>query len=112
MDELQIGPRSFRSRLLLGTGKFADHATMLKAIAAAGAELVTVALRRFNRERPEDDLCAPLARIAMFCSQPLMAATSSSHLRFDELPSGSSMENDWSSRNKKHALFCRLISWL
>ena len=45
----------------------------------------------------------------MFCSQPLMAATSSSHLRFDELPSGSSIENDWSRRKRKQALFWRLI---
>src|SRR5271166_1708895 len=55
---------------------------------------------------------SPLARMAMFCSQPLMAATSSSHLRFDELPSGSSIENDWSKRNKKQALFWRLIDWV
>jgi hypothetical protein len=53
---------------------------------------------------------SPLARIAMFCSQPLMAVTSSSHLRFCDEPSGSSMEKDWSSRKRKQALFCRLIS--
>lgn len=62
-DPLRIGSRTFRSRLILGTGKFADTATMLAAVAASGAELVTVALRRFNRERPDDDLLAPLARL-------------------------------------------------
>lgn len=60
---LKLGGYEFRSRLLLGTGKFSDTATMLKAIEASGTELVTVALRRFNREKPADDLCAPLAKL-------------------------------------------------
>lgn len=59
-DSLQLGNRAFNSRLLLGTGKFSSRETMLAAIRASGAELVTVALRRFNPEH-EDDLCAPLA---------------------------------------------------
>jgi thiazole synthase len=60
---LKLGNYEFRSRLVLGTGKFSDTATMIKAIEASGTELVTVALRRFNRERPSDDLCAPLAKL-------------------------------------------------
>lgn len=64
MDEgFRLGDRVFRSRLLLGTGKFSGADTMLSAVRASGAELVTVALRRFNRERPDDDLCAPLAAL-------------------------------------------------
>jgi len=62
-EKLILGPREFTSRLLLGTGKFADRATMLRAIEASGAQLVTVALRRFNREQPADDLYGPLARL-------------------------------------------------
>ncbi|MCX6997283.1 MAG: thiazole synthase [Kiritimatiellaeota bacterium] len=62
-DALQLGAYTFESRLLLGTGKFADVATMVQAITASGAQLVTVALRRFNRERPSDDLFGPLARL-------------------------------------------------
>ena len=60
-DGFRLGDRTFRSRLLLGTGKFSSTDAMLGAVRASGAELVTVALRRFNRERPDDDLCAPLA---------------------------------------------------
>jgi thiazole synthase len=60
---LKLGNVEFASRLILGTGKFSDTATMIKAIEASGTELVTVALRRFNRERPSDDLCAPLATL-------------------------------------------------
>ena len=62
-DALQLGDRTFDSRLLLGTGKFADIETMVQAVAASGAQLVTVALRRFNRERPSDDLFGPLSQL-------------------------------------------------
>jgi len=60
---LKLGNVEFNSRLILGTGKFSDTETMINAIEASGTELVTVALRRFNREKPDDDLCAPLAKL-------------------------------------------------
>jgi thiazole synthase len=47
----------------MGTGKFSDRTTMLRAIRASGAELVTVALRRFNTENRSDDLCGPLSKL-------------------------------------------------
>lgn len=47
-DPLVIGTRSFASRLLVGTGKFASHAVMRAAIEASGTEIVTVALRRVD----------------------------------------------------------------
>jgi thiazole synthase len=47
-DELTIGGRTLRSRLLLGTGGFASLALLSQAIAASGCELVTVALRRVD----------------------------------------------------------------
>jgi thiazole synthase len=62
-EKLSIGDREFTSRLILGTGKFSDAATMVAAVRASGTQLVTVALRRFNRERPEDDLLLPLREI-------------------------------------------------
>jgi len=62
-DLLRLVGRAFRSRLLLGTGKFASIAAMLAAVRASGAELVTVALRRFNREQAADDLYGPLSRL-------------------------------------------------
>lgn len=60
MDSLQLGSYTFSSRLILGTGKFSTARVMLEAVRASGAELVTVALRRFNREQLEDDLFGPL----------------------------------------------------
>ena len=62
-DVLQLGNLAFNSRLLLGTGKYSDTATMLRSIEASGAQIVTVALRRFNRERPSDDLFGPLSQL-------------------------------------------------
>lgn len=62
-DTLRIGSEELASRLILGTGKFASVDLMIEAIKASGTELVTVALRRFNRQRPDDDLYAPLASI-------------------------------------------------
>ena len=47
-DELTIAGRTFRSRLLLGTGGFPSLTLLADAIAASGAELVTVALRRVD----------------------------------------------------------------
>jgi thiazole synthase len=45
---LEIAGRTFRSRLILGTGKYKDFDTMAAALEASGTEMVTVALRRVN----------------------------------------------------------------
>nr|MBO2468389.1 thiazole synthase [Xanthomonadaceae bacterium] len=47
-DPLVIAGRTFRSRLLTGTGKFKDLEQTRLATEAAGAEIVTVAIRRTN----------------------------------------------------------------
>jgi len=51
---LKIAGRSFTSRLLLGTGKFASNEQMRDAIAASGSEIVTVALRRADLSGQHD----------------------------------------------------------
>ena len=45
-QSLVIAGRTFRSRLIMGTGKFSSPEAMRDALAASGAEMVTVALRR------------------------------------------------------------------
>ena len=45
-DPLVIGGRTMASRLMVGTGKYTDFAVMRDAIAASGAEIVTVSIRR------------------------------------------------------------------
>ncbi len=58
MDSLVIAGKPFRSRLFVGTGKFASAAIMAEAIGASGTEMVTVALRRVDIQNPADDLLA------------------------------------------------------
>jgi thiazole synthase len=55
-DRLEIAKRKFSSRLLLGTGKFSSPKVMKKAIQAAGAEIITVALRRVDLNDPQDHI--------------------------------------------------------
>jgi thiazole synthase len=47
-DKLVIAGRAFTSRLMVGTGKYADYPQMVAAIEASGAEIITVAVRRVN----------------------------------------------------------------
>src|SRR5512138_2460030 len=47
-DTWKIAGREFRSRLMVGTGKYVDYKQMARAIEASGAEIVTVAVRRVN----------------------------------------------------------------
>jgi thiazole synthase len=47
-DPLVIAGKTYRSRLLTGTGKFTDHEQTRLATEAAGAQIVTVAIRRSN----------------------------------------------------------------
>ncbi len=51
-DELVIASRAFRSRLMLGTGKYRDFGIMKDAIEASGTEIVTVAIRRVELGMP------------------------------------------------------------
>src|SRR5579875_3751020 len=55
-DELVIAGRRFRSRLIVGTGKYKDGAETKAAIEASGAEVVTVAVRRVNLDRSRESL--------------------------------------------------------
>ncbi len=52
---LSIGGRTFRSRLLVGTGKYRSNQEMLAAITASGAEVVTVAVRRVDLDRTKEE---------------------------------------------------------
>lgn len=51
-DPLIIAGREFRSRLIVGTGKYRSMEEMQDAIEASGAEMVTVAIRRLPLDRP------------------------------------------------------------
>jgi thiazole synthase len=52
---LTIAGRAFRSRLIVGTGKYRSNDEMVRAIAASGAEMVTVAVRRVDLDRTKEE---------------------------------------------------------
>jgi thiazole synthase len=53
-DPLIIAGKEFRSRLIVGTGKYRTMEEMRDAIDASGAEMVTVAIRRLPLEKPDE----------------------------------------------------------
>lgn len=55
-DSFTIAGRVYRSRLIVGTGKYKDLAQNAAAVEAAGAEIVTVAVRRVNVTNPKEPM--------------------------------------------------------
>jgi thiazole synthase len=52
-DELTIAGKTFRSRLVLGTGKYTSPEVCKAALDASGCEIVTVAIRRLDLDNPD-----------------------------------------------------------
>ncbi|MEZ5680994.1 MAG: sulfur carrier protein ThiS [Erythrobacter sp.] len=52
-DTWSVAGRTFKSRLIVGTGKYKDFAQNAAALEASGAEIVTVAVRRVNVSDPK-----------------------------------------------------------
>jgi thiazole synthase len=66
-DELVIAGRAFRSRLIVGTGKYRSFHEMARAHAASGADMVTVAVRRVNlTDKSKESLLDYIDREKMF----------------------------------------------
>jgi thiazole synthase len=53
MNTLKIGAREFRSRLMIGTGKYRTFEEMRASLEASGSEIITVALRRLDLSNPQ-----------------------------------------------------------
>ncbi len=56
MDTFTIAGKTFASRLIVGTGKYASPAVMVRAHEASGADMITVAVRRVNLDRTKESL--------------------------------------------------------
>jgi thiazole synthase len=66
-DQLVIAGRAFRSRLIVGTGKYRSFQEMARAHAASGADMVTVAVRRVNlTDKSKESLLDYIDREKMF----------------------------------------------
>ncbi|MGA8762462.1 MAG: thiazole synthase, partial [Candidatus Sulfotelmatobacter sp.] len=55
-DAFIIAGRTFRSRLIVGTGKYKSFQETARALEASGAEMVTVAVSRINLDRSKESL--------------------------------------------------------
>lgn len=55
-DVLKIGGQELRSRLFIGTGKYASNAMLPAVAAAAGAQVITVALRRVDTGNAQENI--------------------------------------------------------
>ena len=62
---LKIADRNFQSRLLIGTGKYSSADVMQESLAASGSELVTLALKRVQLDRPGDDIVTPIQNLGL-----------------------------------------------
>ncbi len=69
-DTWTVAGRTFRSRLIVGTGKYKDYATNAAAAEAAGAEIVTVALRRVNLSDPSQPMLVDYVKPDRFTYLP------------------------------------------
>ncbi|WP_114783048.1 thiazole synthase [Botryobacter ruber] len=87
MEPLKIADKTFTSRLFTGTGKFSSSLQMEEALLASGSELVTVALKRVDVHRQDDDILQHL-----------------SHPQFNLLPNTSGV------RNTKEAVFAAQLA--
>lgn len=66
-DQLVIAGRAFKSRLIVGTGKYRSFQEMARAHAASGADMVTVAVRRVNlTDRSKESLLDYIDREKIF----------------------------------------------
>ena len=63
-DRFEIAGRTFRSRIIIGTGKYRTYEEMKAAHRASGAEMVTVAVRRVPLDRSSESFFDHLARRA------------------------------------------------
>src|SRR5450432_14173 len=69
-DTWSVAGRTFRSRLIIGTGKYKDYAQNAAAAEAAGAEIVTVALRRVNLSDPSQPMLVDYVKPDRFTFLP------------------------------------------
>jgi thiazole synthase len=69
-DSWTVAGRTFHSRLIIGTGKYKDYALNAAAAEAAGAEIVTVALRRVNLSDPDQPMLVDFVRPDRFTYLP------------------------------------------
>ena len=93
-DMLTIAGRPFRSRLILGTGKYDDFATMRAAVDASSCEMVTVAVRRVDLDDPGRDITGALPGDVLLLPNTSGAETAAEAVRLARLARAGGLP-DW-----------------
>ncbi len=84
-DPLEIGGRTLNSRLITGTGKHSRDSLIPEIITASRAEVITVALRRMDWERPEENITDHLPSDIILMPNTSGARTAEEAVRLAEL---------------------------
>jgi len=93
-DPLVIAGRTFRSRLITGTGKYDSFETMRAAVVESGCELVTVAVRRIDFDRPGEDITSFLPEDVMLLPNTAGCETAEEAIRVARLARAGGLP-DW-----------------
>ena len=94
MDSLVIAGRAFRSRLIVGTGKYKSGTETARAIEASGAEMVTVAVRRVNLDRSQESLLDDIGGTYVFLANTAGCYTAEEAIRTAHLAREAGL-SDW-----------------
>jgi thiazole synthase len=92
---LTIAGKTFTSRLFTGTGKFGNNQLMEEALLESGSELVTVALRRMDIHREEDDILVHLRHPHMNLLPNTSGARNAREAEFAAVLMREALETDW-----------------
>jgi thiazole synthase len=94
VDNLTIAGREFRSRLIIGTGKYESFETMREAVLASGCEMVTVAVRRIDLDAAGDDITAHVPASVLLLPNTSGAETAEEAIRTARLARAGGLP-DW-----------------
>jgi thiazole synthase len=84
-DAWVVAGRSFGSRLITGTGKYPTFEAMRNAIEASGCEMVTVAVRRIDFDRPGEDITSAIPENILLLPNTSGAETAEDAVRIARL---------------------------
>lgn len=93
MSSLVIAGREFKSRFFLGTGKFKSKKDLADSIEASGTEIVTVALRRIDLERHEENILEYIPKHITLLTNTSGARTAQEAVRIARLAKASGCGN-------------------
>lgn len=92
-DKLIIGGVELSNRLLIGTGKYADHQEMNEAIQASGSQVVTVALRRVELDGSSENIINDIPKHVTLMPNTSGARNAEEAIRIARLAKASGLGN-------------------